>query len=90
MLPLKVINQFPLCQLAVDRPEIPQHCYLRGHLPRVLRGLRHLQLYDLLAQLPGEPISQPGDDARGTGAAETPAASVLLPPVADGRVSLVF
>lgn len=71
----------------MDRPQIPQHCHLRGHVQRVLRGLRHLQLHDLPAQLPGESVSQPGDDARGPGAAETPASSVLLPPVADGRVS---
>lgn len=78
---------FPLFQLAVDRPEIPQHCHLRGHVQRVLRSLRHLQLHDLLAQLPGKPVSQPGDDAGGPGTAETPAASLLLPPVANGRVS---
>lgn len=76
-----------LFQLAVDCLEIPQHCHLRGHMQRVLRGLRHLQLHDLLAQLPWQPVSQPGDDAGGPGAAETPAPSLLLPPMADGRVS---
>lgn len=90
-LSLKVITAhfslYCLFQLAVDCLEIPQHRHLRGHVQRVLRGLRHLQLHDLLAQLSGKPVSQPGDDAGGPGAAETPAPSLLLPPVADGRVS---
>lgn len=78
---------YSLFQLAVDRPEIPQHCHLRGHVQGMLRGVRDLQLHDLLAQLSGKPVSQLGDDAGGPGAAETPAPSLLLSPMADGRVS---
>lgn len=73
--------------LAVDRIEVSRHSDLRGHVQRVLRGLRHLQLHDLPAQLPGEPVSQPGADAGGPGAAETPTPSLLLPTLAYGRVS---
>lgn len=76
--------------LAVDCFKIPQNSHLCGHMQRVLRGLRHLQLHDLLAQLPGKPVSQPGVDAGGAGAAETPAPSVLLPALANGRVSSLY
>lgn len=59
-------------------------------MQRVLRGLCHLQLHDLPAQLPGKSVSQPGDDAGGAGAAETPAPSLLLPALANGRVSFLY
>lgn len=78
-----------LIYLTVDCTEIPQYSYLCGHMQGVLWGLCHLQLHDLLAKLPGKSISQPGVDARGPGAAETPASSLLLPTLANGRVSLL-
>ena len=56
-------------------------------MPGVLRGLCYLQLHDLSAQLPREPVPQPSLDAWGPGAAEAPAPSLLLPPLANGRVS---
>lgn len=74
----------------LDCVEVPQHCHLRGHVQGVLRGIRHLQLHDLPAQLPGKPVPQPGTDAGGAGAAETPSSPLLLPGMAHGRVSLLL
>lgn len=85
---LSVVNPTAFLFLAVvDCAEVPEHRHLRGHVQRVLRSLRHLQLHDLPAELPGETVSQPGADVGGTGAAETPATALLLPALAHGRVS---
>lgn len=78
------LSHFPFCPVA--RATIPQPGHLRGHVQRVLRGLRHLQLPGLPAELPQQPVPQPGADAGGPAAAAAPAAAVLLPAVAHGRV----
>lgn len=85
---LPVFNLTAFLFLAVvDCSEVPEHRDLRGHVQRVLRGLRHLQLHDLPAELPGEAVSQPGADAGGAESAETSAAALLLPTLAHGGVS---
>lgn len=71
----------------MDRLKISKDSDLRGHVQRVLRGLRHLQLPGVPAELPQQPVPQPGADAGGAAAAAAPAAAVLLPAVANGRVS---
>lgn len=78
------------CHLAVACTKIPVDSDLCGHVQRVLRGLCHLQLHDLLAQLPGKPVPQPGVDAGVPGAAETPAPPLLLPALANGRVCVFY
>lgn len=86
--PLPGVNPTLFLFLAVvDCSEVPKHRHLCGHMQRVLRSLRHLQLHDLPDELPGEAVSQPGADAGGPGTAETPAAALLLPTLAHGRVS---
>lgn len=65
---------------------ISQPGHLRGHVPGVLRGLRHLQLPGLSTELPKQPVPQSGAHAGGPAAAAAPAAAVLLPVVAHGRV----
>lgn len=70
----------------VARPAVPRTGHLRGHVQGVLRGLRHLQLPGVPAQLPQQPVPEPGADAGGAAAAAAPAAALLLPAVAHGRV----
>ena len=74
--------------LIVDCIEVPHYSNLCGHVQRVLWGLCDLQLHDLPVELSGPPVSQPGPDAGGPGTAETPASSLLVSTLADGRVSL--
>lgn len=76
--------------LTVDRLKISKDSDLRGHVQRVLRGLRHLQLHDLPAELPGESVPQLGVHAGVPGAAETSAPSLLLPALAHGRVGFLW
>lgn len=81
-----VLKMLFVC-LAVDRSKIPQDRDLRGHVSRMLRGVRHLQLPDVPAELPGESVSQSGAGAGGAGGETAAATLLLLPAVGHGRVS---
>lgn len=82
----KVNLSLCVCCRPVACSPLSQPGHLRGHMQGVLRGLRHLQLPGVPAELPQQPVPQPGAHAGGAAAAATPAPAVLLPTVAHGRV----